>query len=331
MRAYLALGSNLGDREAYLRQALDAIPDRVDQSSVWETDPVGGPGGQGAFLNMVVALETTRTPRQLLELCQSLETAAGRVRTEHWGPRTLDVDVVLVGDLVVDEPDLKVPHPLWRQRPFVVEPLREVADAALAATLPPPDLTGIRRGPSLWGEFDPSVVPADAARWFDGFAGPWAVAGGWAIEMFVGHSFREHKDLEVAIARHDTDKLHAQLPGWLLFYPSPGAFRPWLADQPFDPDEHQLWCKRVVDGPWTLEILVEDIRDGVLHFRRDPAVTMPLEEAFRVTPEGIPYVAPHLQLLYKTKGRRPRDDADFVAAVPLLSEEEIVWLDEHTP
>ena len=104
-----------------------------------------------------------------------------------------------------------------------------------------------------------------------------------------------------------------------------------VADQPFDPNEHQLWCKRVVDGPWTLEILVEDIRDGVLHFRRDLSVTMPLEEAFRVTPEGIPYVAPHLQLLYKTKGRRPRDDADFVAAVPMLSEEEIVWLDEHTP
>jgi 2-amino-4-hydroxy-6-hydroxymethyldihydropteridine diphosphokinase len=149
MRAYLALGSNLGDREQHLRDAVGALPDRFDESSVWETDPVGGPSGQGAFLNMVVALETEKSPRELLELCQSLERAAGRVREEHWGPRTLDVDVILVGDLVVNEPDLVVPHPLWRERAFVVEPLREVADAALRAQLPTDlDASGIRKAKS---------------------------------------------------------------------------------------------------------------------------------------------------------------------------------------
>lgn len=161
MRAYIALGSNLGDREEYLRQAVGGLPDRVDQSSVWETEPVGGPDGQGAFLNMVVALETSLTPRELLEICQSLERAAGRVRTEHWGPRTLDADVIMVGDLVVNEPDLVVPHPLWDQRAFVVEPLREVAHRGLV--LPELDTSGIRRAPSLWGEWDQSVRPHDAA------------------------------------------------------------------------------------------------------------------------------------------------------------------------
>jgi 2-amino-4-hydroxy-6-hydroxymethyldihydropteridine diphosphokinase len=144
VRAYLALGSNLGDREQYLRDAINALPERVDESSVWETDAVGGPSGQGAFLNMVVALETSKSPRELLELAQSLERDAGRVRTEHWGPRTLDVDVLFVGDLHVDEPDLKVPHPLWRERAFVVEPLREVAHAELLARLPDLDTSGIR-------------------------------------------------------------------------------------------------------------------------------------------------------------------------------------------
>jgi 2-amino-4-hydroxy-6-hydroxymethyldihydropteridine diphosphokinase len=145
VRAYLGLGSNLGDREQYLRDAVDAIDDRTDVSSVYESDPVGGPGGQGQFLNLVVALETQRSPRELLELCRRLERAAGRVREEHWGPRTLDVDVLLVGDLVVNEPDLVVPHPLWRERAFVVEPLRDVADAELRDSLPTLDTSGVRR------------------------------------------------------------------------------------------------------------------------------------------------------------------------------------------
>ena len=127
MTAYLGLGSNLGDRRAHLRAAVDALPDVVAVSPVYETEPVGGPPDQQPYLNLVVALETTCSPRQLLELGQALETAAGRVRTEPDGPRTLDVDVLLVGDLKVDEPDLVVPHPRMWQRRFVLAPLADVA------------------------------------------------------------------------------------------------------------------------------------------------------------------------------------------------------------
>jgi len=128
MRAYLGLGSNLGDRRAHLRAAVDALPDVVAVSPVYETTPVGGPPGQSPYLNLVVALETTRSPRDLLDAAQRLETAAGRVRAEVDGPRTLDVDVLLVGDLTVDEPDLVVPHPrMWRRR-FVLAPLADLAD-----------------------------------------------------------------------------------------------------------------------------------------------------------------------------------------------------------
>lgn len=133
MRAFLALGSNLGDREATLRQAVSALDEVVAVSAVYETDPVGGPGVQGPYLNAVVELETERSPRALLAECQRLEAAASRVRLERWGPRTLDVDVLLVGDLVVDEEDLVVPHPrLWERR-FVLAPLADLAPELVPA------------------------------------------------------------------------------------------------------------------------------------------------------------------------------------------------------
>ena len=125
-RAFLALGSNLGDRRRYLRDAVEAIPDLVGQSDLYETDPIGGID-QGAFLNMVVELDTDRSARELLELCQSLERAAARTREVRWGPRTLDVDVLWVDGEVVDEPDLEVPHPRMRERAFVMVPLGDLA------------------------------------------------------------------------------------------------------------------------------------------------------------------------------------------------------------
>lgn len=133
MRAFLALGSNLGDREQSLGGAVAAMPDLVAVSSVYETAPIGGPDGQGPYLNAVVELATDCSPRELLELCQELERAAGRRRDGRWGPRTLDVDVLLVGDLTVDEPDLRVPHPRLWQRRFVLRPLADLAPDLVSA------------------------------------------------------------------------------------------------------------------------------------------------------------------------------------------------------
>lgn len=140
-RAFLALGSNLGDRWGYLREAVTGIPDVVAVSPVYETGPVGGPD-QGPYLNAVVELDTDLTPRQLLDLCGRLERAANRVRTRRWGPRTLDVDVLLVGDETVDEPDLQVPHPRMWKRAFVLVPL---ADLAPDLVPDPPADEGVRR------------------------------------------------------------------------------------------------------------------------------------------------------------------------------------------
>jgi len=131
VRAFLGLGSNLGDRWQNLREAVAALPDVVAVSPVYETSPVGGPEGQGPYLNVVVELSTELTPRELLEVAQSSEAAAARERTQRWGPRTLDVDVLLVDDLAVDEPDLVVPHPRMWERRFVLAPLADLAPELL--------------------------------------------------------------------------------------------------------------------------------------------------------------------------------------------------------
>ena len=130
-RAALALGSNLGDRLDYLQAAVDALTDSpeivpVAVSPVYETEAVGGPEDQPAFLNAVLVVDTTLTPRSLLERCQAAEDAFGRTREVAKGPRTLDVDVLAVGDGTVDDADLKVPHPRLAERAFVLVPWGDV-------------------------------------------------------------------------------------------------------------------------------------------------------------------------------------------------------------
>jgi 2-amino-4-hydroxy-6-hydroxymethyldihydropteridine diphosphokinase len=140
--AYVAVGSNLGDREATIARALELLDDPpalrlVRTAAVRETAPVGVVD-QPPFLNTAVRLETMLRPRELLDRLLAIERRLGRVRTsERWGPRTLDLDLLLYGAAVVDEPGLTVPHPRLHERRFVLEPLNELA----------PDLVVPGRGP----------------------------------------------------------------------------------------------------------------------------------------------------------------------------------------
>lgn len=148
-RAYLGIGSNLGDRLAYLQLAVDRLDAAhgvtvVAVSRVYETDPVGGPA-QDDFLNAVVAVDTRLEPRALLEVARNAEAAAERVRTERWGPRTLDVDVLLYEGIVSDDPVLTIPHPRLAERAFVLAPLHDVAPDLVA--VPPGGWPGVRRAP----------------------------------------------------------------------------------------------------------------------------------------------------------------------------------------
>ena len=128
--AYIALGSNIGDRHGYLsraRAALSAIPESriVADSSIEETAPIG-PVEQGAFLNQMIALETTLSPRDLLRELQTIEQREGRERGVRWGPRTLDLDIVRFDRQTVNEPSLHVPHPELHNRDFWQRELAEL-------------------------------------------------------------------------------------------------------------------------------------------------------------------------------------------------------------
>lgn len=130
VRVYLALGSNIGDREQYLRRAvelLQAVPGLSVRklSAVYETEPVGYEE-QPAFLNMVVAAETELSPTQLLDTVLAIEREMGRVRVIRWGPRLIDIDILLYGEEMITLPDLQIPHPRMLERGFVLLPLRDV-------------------------------------------------------------------------------------------------------------------------------------------------------------------------------------------------------------
>ena len=144
-RAYLGLGSNLGDRLTHLQHAIDALAGTsgitiVAVSSVYETAPVGGPE-QDDYLNAVVAIDTDLDPHELLAAAMNVEQREDRIRSVRWGPRTLDVDVLLFGVERIETPDLVVPHPRMHERAFVLAPLLELEDD--------PPLPGGRRARDL--------------------------------------------------------------------------------------------------------------------------------------------------------------------------------------
>lgn len=129
--AFLSLGSNMGDREEYIRNALNILRenDRISilsESDLIETEPYGMLQ-QDKFINGAIGLRTLHTPTELLTFCKNLEKMAGRVKTEHWGPRPLDIDILFYDDAVVDLPDLTIPHIDMQNRQFVLEPLCQIA------------------------------------------------------------------------------------------------------------------------------------------------------------------------------------------------------------
>lgn len=138
--AYVGLGSNLGDRAATLREALRRLGlcqgiQVVAISAFRESAPVGGPPGQPMFLNAAAHLSVALAPEALLDRLLAVEDALGRARAERWGPRTIDLDLLLYDDRVVQTPRLALPHPRMHERLFVLEPLAEIAPDAVHPVL----------------------------------------------------------------------------------------------------------------------------------------------------------------------------------------------------
>lgn len=159
--AVLALGANLGDRGATLRRAALDLAARpgirlLRASPIVRSRPVGGPGGQGDYLNAVVEVAAELSPFELLRACHEVEARHHRVRNERWGPRTLDVDIIVYGDLRLDEPELTIPHPRASSRAFVLVPWALMDPQATLAGRSVAELA--RRAPDLGG-LGPDTVP----------------------------------------------------------------------------------------------------------------------------------------------------------------------------
>lgn len=138
--AYIALGSNLGRRERNISAALNALETTKEievarVSSLYETEPVGGPDDQPRFINAAAHLRTTLSPERLLAVCQQIESSLGRKREVPWGPRSIDLDILIFADEIRSDPELMIPHPLLHERRFVLEPLAEIAPDLVHPTL----------------------------------------------------------------------------------------------------------------------------------------------------------------------------------------------------
>ncbi len=169
----IGLGSNLGDRMDHLRFGVTSLQRSMAItacSSVYESAPVGDPD-QGPFLNLVVLGTTGDEPLQVLDAALRVEESAGRVRTRRWGPRTLDVDIILWGSRVIRHPRLTVPHPRWKERSFVLAPLAEVGGELLD-----PD-TG-ETVAAIWAAHGPNLGPVELRHAAEDISFPPCSGGG---------------------------------------------------------------------------------------------------------------------------------------------------------
>jgi hypothetical protein len=173
-----------------------------------------------------------------------------------------------------------------------------------------------------------TLTPHEAVVLLSVLRAPWWVAGGWALDLFLGKVTRAHQDLDVGIFRSDTAGVVASLSGWEFFEAKDGILSALALDTAPRAEVNSLWGKRASTAQWELELMLDESDMESWVFRRDVRITCPLSRAIRRNPEGIAYLAPEIQLLYKARATRPRDQADFDQVVPHLTRESRTWLRE---
>jgi hypothetical protein len=180
---------------------------------------------------------------------------------------------------------------------------------------------------------DNTPIPiVQANTLFEGFPHPWMIAGGWAIDLFLGIVRRQHKDVDIAIFRQDQLALQEHIRGWQVYKADAGKLEPWAAGDYIEPPIHTIWAWRPgrpagdVRGQPDLEFLFDERDATHWLFRRDPRITRPLAKACLTTRAGIPFLAPEIVLLYKSKESRPEDHDDFGAVHGALNSEQRAWL-----
>lgn len=169
-------------------------------------------------------------------------------------------------------------------------------------------------------------LPTEAAGWLSALIVPWWVAGGWALDLFVGEQTRPHADLDVGVLRRDISAVVQHLSSWEFFEASGGRLVRLGTGAIPRPYVNSLWCRPAGSPLWTLELMLDHSDNGQWLFRRQPQISRPLSTIIHRSVDEIPFLAPEIQLLYKAQSPRPQDHADFNRVAPLLEAEGRKWL-----
>lgn len=181
------------------------------------------------------------------------------------------------------------------------------------------------RTPNCW---DPLTVE-EAYALLSGLGAQWWIAGGYAIELFVGRAIREHCDLDVVVLRRDQWSVWKLLEGWDYSVAYQGELVQWTAAQRLEPPHSDVWCRETSDGPWRLQVMLLDAESDEWLFKRNRSIRGALSELGLVSSDGVPFLRPEIQLLYKARAETlEKDQRDFEAALPLLDERARRWLRE---
>ncbi|MFD4139551.1 nucleotidyltransferase domain-containing protein [Streptomyces sp. NPDC058572] len=158
---------------------------------------------------------------------------------------------------------------------------------------------------------------------------PWWIAGGYAIELAVGRALRPHGDLDILVLRRDQLRARERVAGWDLQVADPpgaGQLRAWVTGEVLQEPLHDIWCRRTPGAHWSVQLMLDEADGEDWVSRRDPRVRLPLTRLGRVTAQGVPYLTPEVQLFYKAKQTRGKDEVDFDAVFPLLDTAQREWL-----
>jgi hypothetical protein len=162
----------------------------------------------------------------------------------------------------------------------------------------------------------------EVVRIFDGFPARWWISGGHALELHLGRSWRSHEDTDVSVLRQDSAALRELLVGWDIHVAAAGRLSPAAGSTVLTgASQNNLWCRVAPDQPWCLDVTIGDGDEECWIYRRDPAVRVRWDEAVLSSDRGIPYLAPELQLLFKSKEFRAKDDLDAHEVIPVLTGE----------
>ncbi len=179
---------------------------------------------------------------------------------------------------------------------------------------------------SEYGLWDP-LSPAKVSVLMLGFDPTWWVAGGWAIDLFLGRQTRDHHDTDIGTLRRDQRALQRHFASWDLHCADPpGLLRPWLPDETLAVGVHDIWCRQAPGEPWRLQIMLNESDGDEIVSRRDSRVRLKLSDAIMRPAAGVPFLAPEVQLYFKAKAVRERDELDFAAVLPALDDARRVWL-----